>query len=90
MTKNNCTYTQLGQIVNKTQREQKPNCLFRSVRSKTKLHTHHQAGRKPPSGPTLPIPTLTLFKGPCLLGEQARYPLLVFPPDVAQVPVKPC
>ena len=45
-TKNNCMYTQLGQMVNQTQREQEPNCHFRGVSGKTRLHTHHHAGGK--------------------------------------------
>ena len=53
--------------------------------------TTKQVGRppKPPSGPTLaPIPTLSLFKGPCLLGEQARVSITCFPSWCSTSPSK--
>ena len=68
-TKNNCVHAQLGHIMNKIQKDQKPNCHFETVRNKSRTlymypaqNRNHQAVGRPlepvlqPDPPVDPYP----------------------------------
>ena len=83
VTASNCVRVQLGQIMNKIQRDQTPNCHFLGARSRSRCTTN-RVGR--PSKPHLwpkpwTHPYLPPFKGPVPPGSEQGRPLVLVSPS---------